>query len=81
MLEFLLGALLAFTGIAFTSMGKIWSSGSSTLSGLAGMVILGLCFIFIDEKNFLCFASNTHCFSTFLLITSSKRCGKSSAFD
>ncbi|WP_222837396.1 acyltransferase family protein [Candidatus Williamhamiltonella defendens] len=69
-LEFLVGALIAFTGIAFTGISKSWSSGPSTLAGLSGMVILGLCFIFIDEKNFPCFASNTPCFSTGLLITS-----------
>lgn len=63
--EFLVGALIAFTG-----MGKNWSSGFSTLAGLAGVVLLCGCFIFIDEKNFPGLASVTPCLATGLLITS-----------
>lgn len=61
--EFLLGALIAVTGF-----GRDWSSKVSCLSGWAGLALLILCFVYLDDQHFPGALSALPCIAAALLI-------------
>lgn len=65
--EFLVGALIAVTGV-----GGGWSARFSSIASWTGLILLGACFTYTDEKSFPGFASLIPCIATGLLITSRK---------
>ncbi|WP_426217498.1 acyltransferase family protein [Pseudomonas sp. DWRC2-2] len=61
--EFLVGVFIAVAGI-----GNRWSSRVASLVSVAGLFLLGLCFMYTDEKHFPGLAAFLPCLATGMLI-------------
>jgi len=63
--EFLVGAL-----IAVASIGDRWSPRVASVIGFVGLVLLGVCFVYTDEKHFPGLAAVLPCLAAGMLIAS-----------
>ncbi|WP_342389433.1 acyltransferase family protein [Pseudomonas sp. TH21] len=61
--EFLVGAFIAVAGV-----GNRWSSQVASVVSVAGLALLGACFVYIDEKHFPGFSAALPCLATGMLI-------------
>lgn len=61
--EFLVGAFIAVAGV-----GNRWPSQVASVVSVAGLALLGACFVYIDEKHFPGFSAVLPCLATGMLI-------------